>query len=108
MTYDELLDYLRKLELHLRSSGVQYFFEEQSEDAKKRFVSLREEVSLDVEKLTTAKLEDIADELEELSADLNSSINDLKSDLDALQEASAILDALSSVLSIVGRILAFA
>ncbi len=107
MTKTKLLRDLRALDTRLHSTEMQNFFSTKTEPTRARFVSLRNEVSQQVSKLTNAELEDIANKLSELSADIESGIENLQAKLDALNNTVAILNTISTVVGLVGRVLAF-
>ena len=107
MTNIELLEQLRSTEIRLRSAEVQAFFQGKSQATRDRFVSLRNEISHHIAKLSNAQLQDIADKLDELSDNLQAGIDNLQSKLDQLNNAILILNTFSAVLGLVGRVIAF-
>jgi|SRR5215813_4705853 len=107
MTKTELLKDLRATEIRQRSSEVQGFFQSQSQATRDRFVSLRNELSQQIARLSNAQLQDIADKLDELSEDLQAGIGDLQSQLDRLNNAISILNTFSTVLGLIGRVISF-
>jgi len=107
MTKTELLNELRSIETQLRSAEVQDFFKNKSQDTRDRFVALRHEISVMINKLSNAQLQDIANKLSELSDELKAGIDNLKNKIDKLDKAISILNTISTVLGLVGRVLAF-
>lgn len=107
MTITELLRQLRSAETRLRSTEVQAFFQGKSQATRDRFVSLRNEISQHIAKLSNARLQDIADKLDELSDSLQAGIDNLQGKLDQLNNAISILNTFSAVLGLVGRVIAF-
>src|SRR5262245_63979689 len=98
MTKTELLQQLRSTEIRLRSAEVQAFFQSKSQATRDKFVSLRNEISRHIAKLSNARLQDIADKLDELSDNLQAGIDKLQSNLDRLNNAISILNTVSTVL----------
>ena len=104
MTNDELLKSLRELEVQLRSSRVQFFFQNQPPEAGERFVTMRQEVSALIGQLVNAQLGKIADQLDSLSNDLNLGIQNLQKRIEAFNTANDILNDLAKVIRVAVRI----
>ena len=106
MTKNELLTELRAFETKLRSAEMQSFFASKKQETRDRFVSLRGEVSVAINKLSNAQLQEIANKLDELSGDLEAGIANLKDKIEKLNNATIVLNKLSTVLGLVARIVA--
>src|SRR5262249_43261629 len=104
MTRDELLETLRNLELELRSGEVRALFAKGDQATRERLVSLRQEVTLLVGRLTHADLDRIASKLEELDGELPAGVKRLRTRLTALKDGEAILDSLATFLGLAARI----
>jgi hypothetical protein len=107
MTQEELLRQLRAIERRVRSAEVDTFFQGKSQASRDRFVSLRNELSHQIARLSNAQLQNIAGKLDELSEDLEAGVENLGEKLRRLERTIAILNTFSAVLGLVGRLLAF-
>lgn len=109
MKPEEFLTTLRSLRSKLFSAQVQnHFLAETDQEIRERFVSLRQEVTILVDRLEIGQLHAIANKLDELADDFEAGISNLQGKLDKLDKAIAILDTLSTVLGVTARIVAFA
>jgi uncharacterized phage infection (PIP) family protein YhgE len=103
---DDLLQELRDLETALGTAEVENLVAQEDEPTRRKFVALREQVTVTVGALENAQLADIAARLDQLSPDLNTGIAQLKKELKSVASAIAIINAASGVLGLAGRVAA--
>lgn len=106
MTKGELLVELRIVETKLRSAEVQTFYRNQPQGTRDRFVWLRNEISLAINRLSNTEIAEIAAKLNELSDDLEVGTTDLKKKIEDMDDAVAILNTTATVFGLVARVLA--
>jgi hypothetical protein len=103
---DDLLQELRDLEMALGTAEVENLVAQEDELTRKKFVALREQVTVAVGTLENAQLADIAARLDQLSPELNVGIAQMKKALISGESAIAIINAASGVLGLAGRVAA--
>lgn len=106
MTNNELLAELRALENTLRSAEMQTLFATEQQETRDRFVAIRGELSVAINKLSNARLQDAADKLDELSGELEAGIKNIQSKIGNLNNSIAILNTVSTALGLVARVIA--
>lgn len=108
MTKNELLTELRVLDTTLHSAEMQAFFAAKQQETRDRFVSLRGEVAVAINKLRNAQIKEITNKLDELSGALEAGIDNLKEKIEKLNNAISILNTISTVLGLIARVVALA
>jgi hypothetical protein len=104
MERDALLAELRQTEDRLRSAEVQAAYRELPETERRRLVSERTELSLLIERLTTAELAGVVGKLDELDGELKAGIADVRGRLAVLDRPIAALNTLARLLGLLARV----
>jgi hypothetical protein len=105
---DDVLQMLRGLETALGTLELENQMAQQGGDTLKKFVKLRQEVTILKGRLENAQLASIAGRLDDVAVELNAGIEKMQNALTAIDNAIAIVNSVSSVLDLVGRVVALA
>jgi hypothetical protein len=104
MSRDGLLDDLRATEARLRSPQVQAAYRERPEAERRRLAAERAELSLLIERLTTAELASITGRLDDFDKDLKTAMVEVRERLAVLERPVAALNAIARLLGLVARV----
>jgi|WetSurMetagenome_2_1015567.scaffolds.fasta_scaffold112190_2 hypothetical protein len=108
MTSDDVLAELRELETRLRSARVQAAYRERPETERRRLAAARTELSLLLERLTTARIESVAAGLHELDGELKAATAAVRSRIEKVDRPAAALNAVARLLGVLARLVVLA
>ena len=108
MTTDELLEFLREIELYLWSPDFRTWLRKQSDDDKGELIKLRSKVRSYRIGIETEIIKTIADALTELGPSLESAVKDLQDEIDKMEKLVWVIDTLGRVLGFVTRVVSLA
>ncbi len=108
MTRDEALAEMRDLEARLRSGEVQAVYRERPEADRRRLAAARSELSLLLERLTTAELASVVAKLAELDGELKAAIAGVRGRLAKVDRPAAALNAVGRLLGLLARVVVLA
>lgn len=101
---DDLLKYLRALQLALGSSRVEASIEGQPPEAKNDYSLLRADVRRMVARLTAARLRAVASELEQHNKELRTSAAELREEIQSLANIWNLVTSLDKFVGLIGQI----
>jgi hypothetical protein len=101
---DDVLQMLRGLETALGTLELENQMVQQGGDTLKKFVKLRQEVTILKGRLENAQLASIAGRLDDVAVELKAGIEKMQNDLTTIDNAIAIVNSVSSVLGLVARV----
>lgn len=99
----ELRDLIHELEMNLLSMEFGQWVKKQSDEDKKKILSLSTELSTYRSQLDTHELKVLADKLDELAPELNNGIKAIQGEIRKMDNSIATIEGLGRIIGLVAR-----